>query len=147
VSNQLSSPRIRPVTCRIPVAATWRASDATSPADSVGSPYPFEHEVPPPRRSALPAVAEHVRLDAEGRPERGQGRIRRRELLVRRRPERQAHLVREECLARVEIEYDRARLGRAHVRHAQGLSELLLEPVARSRLGGGREEEGGDRCG
>ena len=80
---------------------------------------PLEHEVPLPRRSALPSFAEHVGFDAERGPERGQGRIRRGELLVRRGAEREPCVVREERAAGAEVEDDRARARRAHVRCVQ----------------------------
>ena len=109
-----------------------------------GVAVPLEHEVALPGRPALLPVAEHVGLDAEGRPERAQRRIRGRELLVRRGPERAVGVLREERTARGEVEDDGARLSRAHVPGVQRPCELLLERVARPGLRGRDEEERGD---
>jgi hypothetical protein len=104
----------------------------------------LQHEVPSPRRADLRAVAEHVRLDAERRSERGERCVGRGELLVRRRPESEARVLREERLAGAEVEDDGARLGRAHVARVQRPGELVLQCVTRSRLGGWHEEESDD---
>ena len=83
----------------------------------------LEHEVALPGRSALLALAEHVGLDSERGAERGQRRVRRGELLVRRRPERQPRVVGEERAAGLQVEDDRARPAGADVPRVQALAQ------------------------
>ena len=89
VSNADSSPRIRPVTRRIPLARSVAASRRCRAEVSVGSPLPRRYRSPCQTRPGPPADPEHLRREAVLRAEPRQRGPRDGKLLVRRRMDRE----------------------------------------------------------
>jgi len=100
-----------------------------------------------PLRSILLALAEHVGLDAERRPEPRERRVGQRQLLVRRRRQRPVAVLLEEDGAGREIEGDGRRPRGGDMGDAEGTGEpdLQLRVLRRPRGGRRRGREGDQR--
>ena len=145
VSNQVSSPTIRPFTRSMPWPFSATARRARAVRHQRGISEPLQVQISLPRLPDELAAAQNLGREAVGRSERAKRCEGDRQLLVRRGRERGIGVSLEDDRPGAEVDGDRAGVRRREGRHLERMGEARRQWEARSGNGRrGEQQHGGE---